>query len=411
MITRLTSVISPAFYDLHKSIHAGKYSEFVEKGGRGSTKSSHISIETTLLVMKNPEIHAVVFRKVGNTLRNSVYAQYCWAVSTLGLSQHFKCTVSPMEITYIPTGQKIIFMGLDDPNKAKSIKVPFGYIGIAHFEELDQFAGEMEIRKVEQSVFRGGKIAIAFKSFNPPPSPRNWANQYVLKPKAGKMVHHSTYLTTPAEWIGERFIEDAEYLKETNPTAYRNEYLGEVVGSGKQIFDNLALEEIPVEKLKNFDRLYFGQDWGWYPDPNAFNGCYYEAASQTLYIFEEFRANKCSNEEWARKIAHHKNDLIIADSGAGGDRNVADFKSRGFRMREAVKGPGSVDYSMKWLQSLHKIIIDPVRCPFTAKEFSEYEYEQDKKTGEILTGYPDVANHHIDAVRYALSPVWRRRGQ
>ena len=130
-----------------------------------------------------------------------------------------------------------------------------------------------------------------------------------------------------------------------------------------------------------------------------------------MYIYEEFRGNKQSNAAWAEKIAHHKNDLIMADPGSGGDRNVADFRSYGFRMREARKGPGSVEYGIKWLQSLNAIVIDPARCPFTAREFSEYEYEIDPKTNEVLEGYPDAANHSIDAVRYALEPVWRRRGQ
>lgn len=104
-------------------------------------------------------------------------------------------------------------------------------------------------------------------------------------------------------------------------------------------------------------------------------------------------------------------DLIIADPGAGGDRNVADFRDYGFRMREAKKGPGSVAYGIRWLQALRAIVIDPERCPETAKEFSEYEYERDVKTGEVLEGYPDAANHSIDAARYALEPVWKRRGQ
>lgn len=407
---KLTEVIAPAFYEVHSLIRSGDYNEFVEKGGRGGAKSSFISVEMLLLLLKNPEIHEVVFRKVGNTLRNSVYAQYCWAVAALGLRDFFNCTVSPMEITYKPTGQKIIFMGLDDPGKAKSIKVPFGYIGAAHFEELDQFAGAEEIRNVEQSIFRGGQIAVAFKSFNPPAAARNWANQYALEIKNGKYVHHSTYLTTPKEWLGSKFIADAEHLRDTNPTAYRHEYLGEVVGSGTQVFENLEIREITNNELKQFDRLYFGQDWGWYPDPNAFNGCYYSASTRTLYIFEEFRGCKYSNSRWAKLIEHHKCDLIVADPGSGGDRNVNDFKSYGFFMREAKKGPGSVEYSMKWLQGLAKIVIDPVRCPNTVKEFTEYEYERDNKTGEILTGYPDVANHHIDAVRYATEKIWKRRG-
>lgn len=409
--SRLTDAISPAFYGVHHQIKSGAINEDVEKGGRGSTKSSFISIEIILLLLKIPDIHVCVFRKVGNTLRSSVYAQICWAISQLGLTSRFRCTVSPMECTYIPTGQKIMFFGLDDPGKVKSIKVPFGYIGIDWFEELDQFDGPEQIRNVEQSTLRGGPFSFTFKSYNPPAMARNWANRYALESKPGKLVHHSTYLTTPPEWLGPRFIADADHLKATNLTGYRHEYLGEVVGSGNGVFDNVKLDTITDKQLKSFDRLYFGQDWGWYPDPNQFVACNYEASSKTLYIYEEFRGNKQSNAAWAEKIAHHKNDLIMADPGSGGDRNVADFRAYGFRMREARKGPGSVEYGIKWLQSLAAIVIDPERCPFTAREFSEYEYEIDPKTNEVLEGYPDAANHSIDAVRYALEPVWRRRGQ
>ena len=131
-----------------------------------------------------------------------------WAIAQLGLTRKFRCTVSPMECTYLPTGQKIMFFGLDDPGKVKSIKVPFGYIGIDWFEELDQFDGPEQIRNVEQSTLRGGSFSFTFKSFNPPAMARNWANRYVLEKKPGQMVHHSTYLTAPPEWLGPRFIAD-----------------------------------------------------------------------------------------------------------------------------------------------------------------------------------------------------------
>ena len=111
-----------------------------------------------------------------------------------------------MECTYLPTGQKILFFGTDDPGKLKSIKVPFGAIGLAWFEELDQFDGPEEVRSVEQSVFRGGNFTLAFKSFNPPASGRNWANRYVLEQRPGKLVHHSTYRDLPPAWLGERFF-------------------------------------------------------------------------------------------------------------------------------------------------------------------------------------------------------------
>lgn len=132
---------------------------------------------------------------------------------------------------------------MDDPGKVKSVKMPFGYIGIAWFEELDQFDGAEQIRNVEQSCLRGGNWSITFKSFNPPAMARNWANGYALQPRKGKLVHHSTYKTTPAEWLGERFLADAKYLQRTNETAYRHEYLGEVVGSGTAVFENLKFNQ------------------------------------------------------------------------------------------------------------------------------------------------------------------------
>lgn len=408
---KLSTLISPAFWESHRAIKANEINELLEKGGRGSTKSSFVSLEVILEVLRHAMCHAVVMRKVGNTLRTSVYAQICWAIAALGLTHLFRCTVSPMECVYLPTGQKIMFFGLDDPGKLKSIKVSFGYIGIAWFEELDQFDGPEQIRNVEQSLLRGGEYSMCFKSFNPPAMARNWANQYVLERKSGKLVHHSTYLTTPTDWLGPRFIDDAEHLKATNETAYRHEYLGEVVGSGTQVFENLRIEAITDEQIGQFDRITAGVDWGWYPDPFAFNRVHYDAARRTLYIFDELTFRRTANKDTGAAVMQHigEDELVIADSAE--EKSVSDYRSYGIRCRSAEKGPGSVNYSMKWLQSLAGIIIDPVRCPDTVKELTEYEYEWDKKTGEVLSGYPDLNNHHIDAVRYATNKIWKRRGQ
>lgn len=409
---KLSKLLSPAFFEVHRAIKEGETSEVLLKGGRGSAKSSFVSVELILLLLKNPKCHAAVFRKVGNTLRDSVYAQCCWAVSALGLQNHFRCTVSPMEITYRKTGQKILFFGLDDPGKIKSIKVPFGYIGFLWFEELDQYAGPEEIRNVEQSALRGGPIALEFKSFNPPAASRNWANQYATEQKPGKIVHHSTYLTTPEEWLGSRFLSDAAFLMETNNTAYRHEYLGEVVGSGTQVFENLKLEVIPKDVRATFDRPLHGVDWGYYPDPWAYNGMQFDAARRVLYLYDEATARRKGNRETAEILKEKgltAEDQITADGAE--PKSIGDYNAFGLRCRGAAKGPGSVEYSMKWLQSLSCIWIDPNQCPDTAKEFSEYEYERDKKTGEILEGYPDVDNHHIDAVRYGTERIWKRRGR
>lgn len=412
MTCKLSEIISPAFAVPHRAIKRGEVTELVEKGGRGSAKSSHMSVEVLLFLLKHPDCHAVVLRKVGNTLRTSVYAQICWAIAQLGLSTLFRCTVSPMECVYTRTGQKIMFFGTDDPGKLKSIKVPFGYVGLAWFEELDQFSGAEEIRNIEQSLFRGGPFSLALKSFNPPAMARNWANQYVLEAKPGKMVHHSTYLTTPKDWLGPRFLADAEHLKATNETAYRHEYLGEVVGCGTQVFENLDVREITGTEIAEYDRIYNGVDWGWYPDPWAYNRVHYDAGRRTLYIFDELTRRRTSNQDTAALVKERlqsSDELITADSAE--EKSISDYRAYGLMCRGAEKGPGSVNYSMKWLQSLAEIVIDPARCPDTAKEFLEYEYERDAKTGEVLQGYPDINNHHIDAVRYATNRIWKRRGQ
>lgn len=409
---KISELLSPAFYDVHRKIRDGEIDELVCKGGRGSTKSSAIGgIELPLMLIKHPDCHAVVLRKVANTLRDSVYAQVCWGISQMGLTKKFRCTVSPMEITYLPTGQKIMFFGTDDPGKIKSIKVPFGYIGMLWFEELDQFAGPKEVRNVEQSCLRGGPFSFTFKSFNPPAMARNWANRYALEKQEGKLVHHSTYLTTPIEWLGPRFLADAQRLKEKSETSYRHEYLGEVVGSGSAVFENLKLEPIPDDMIQSFDRRLHGVDWGYYPDPWAYNGMQYDAARKTLYIYDEATAERKGNLETAEILKTHGltgEDHITADSAE--PKSIGDYNAFGLMCRGAQKGPGSVEYSHKWLQSLDCIWIDPSRCPDTAKEFSEYEYERDKN-GQVISGYPDADNHHIDAVRYGTEKIWRRRGK
>ena len=152
--------------------------EVVAKGGRGSGKSSYVSLELVYRLLRTPDCHAVVLRKVAGTLRNSVYNQILWAIQTLGCAAYFRCTVSPMECTYLPTGQKILFFGLDDAGKLKSLKLPFGAVGLCWFEELDQFDGPEEVRNVEQSIFRGGSYSLTLKSFNPPAMARSWVNRY-----------------------------------------------------------------------------------------------------------------------------------------------------------------------------------------------------------------------------------------
>jgi len=405
-------LIAPDFLQSHRAIYSGNYTEFVESGGRGSTKSSFVALEIIGLIVNNPNMHAVALRQVKDTLRDSVYATLIWAIDILGLSDSFKCTTSPMEIEYIPTGQKIYFRGADDPGKIKSIKPQFGYIGIVWFEELDQYHGPEAIRNIEQSVIRGGDTAFIFKSFNPPQTANNWANKYVKIPKTSQYRHHSNYLNVPVEWLGKTFIDEAEHLKNVNPTAYEHEYLGIANNTGGAVFTNLRVENITDEQIKQFDRVLHGLDWGFYPDPASYGKMHFDSARRILYIFGEMREWKKSNEALHTQLLssgmYTDADLLIADSAE--PKSVQDFRAYGSNCRGAEKGPDSVKYSMKWLQGLTAIVIDPVRAPYHAQEFSEYEYER-TKDGEIISEYPDKNNHAIDDTRYATNLIWRRRGE
>ena len=406
------NMIIPKFAPVLFSIQKNEFLEYVFPGGRGSTKSSFISEMIIDLIMNNPEIHAVVGRQVADTMRGSVYQQIIWAIEALNLSDEFHPTVSPMEITRKSTGQKIYFRGADDSGKFKSIKVPFGYIGILWLEELDQFEGPEAVRKIEQSVIRGGDKAWIFKSFNPPKTINNWANKYIKVPKETRIVTESTYLDVPRAWLGAPFIQEAEFLKEVNPVAYENEYMGVANGTGGTVFDNLQFREITDAEIGRMDRIYRGIDWGWYPDPWAYNAVYYNAQQHILYVIDEDERCKTKNLETARILKDEHgvtpSDKITCDSAE--HKSTADYKDYGLFARDAIKGPGSVEYSMKWLQSLSAIVIDNKRTPLTAEEFLNYEYDRDKND-EVISGYPDRNNHHIDAIRYAMEEVWRRRGQ
>lgn len=434
----LKDVIIPMYKDVLTDILHHDHTHYVFPGGRGSTKSSFVSEAIPLIMLNNPDVHCVVFRKVGNTMKNSVWSQVVWGIDKLGLTPLFhipKSIANPITLT--TTGQQILFMGLDDPNKVKSVKLPFGYIGITWFEELDQFSGEAEIRKVLQSTMRGGSKFWDFRSFNPPISNLNWANQYALDALArnNTLVTKNTYLDVPEDWLGQAFIDEAMDLKETNPRAYEHEYLGVPVGTGGNVFENVEPMFMSDEFISHFDKVYSGIDWGWYPDPFAFVKCHFDIARRNLYIFAEFRANKMSNRNTfdvlyktsklysdesvdstpngdsfiKQRHLMETDEIVTADSAE--PKSISDYKSYGgYGCRGAEKGADSVTYSMKWLQSLNHIYIDPNRCPETLKEFVEYEYERDKDD-EIISGYPDANNHSIDAVRYALERVWKRKGK
>lgn len=410
--------IGKAFVDLNRWIDERKYREYWLEGGRGSVKSSYWSEKTIELLENNENMCAIIIRKVGNTLKDSVYSQMQWGIDQLddtypGIKDKWKGTTSPLQFVNKETGQVIYFRGADDPAKIKSIKPPKDkYIGVIVYEEFDQMDGMNEVRKIDQSVVRGGDDFVIFRVYNTPPSSRHFVNIEKKIPKATRIVHRSSYLDVPIEWLGKPFRDEAEYMKKVAPKIYANEYLGEETGDGGDVFENLEIREITDAEIDNFDYIYQGMDFGWYPDPLAWTKMCFQSNTRTLYIFDEFLINKMSNADVWKHLQEDKkvtsNDLITADSAE--PKSIGDFQSYGCLMRGAKKGPDSVEYSMKWLSGLAKIVIDPVRCPRSVAEFTTYQYDQDKD-GNYISAYVDKDNHCIDSVRYALNPIWRRKGE
>ena len=405
---KLSEKLGPAFYALARDVFAHGHTHYDLSGGRGSLKSSTVSLLVPLLLIANPNTHAIVLRKVANTIRDSVYAQYIWAIGELGRADYWTARVSPLELIYKPTGQKIIFRGADDPMKIKSIKVPFGYIAITHFEEKDQFSGRAEIRTILQSTMRGGEKFWNFESYNPPISRDNWANKDSLIERDDRLCHKSTYLESPPEWLGEQFIAEAEHLKAVDERAYQHEYLGIATGTGGNVFERLEVREITDDEISRMDRIYQGVDWGWYPDQYAFIRSYYDAARERIYLIDELYVNKQPNSQTAQWILDkgYGNYAMTCDSAE--PKSVNDYRDMGLLARGAIKGPGSIEYGFKWLQC-RTIVIDPRRTPAAHREITEYEYARDRD-GNIISGYPDGNDHAISALRYAYEPLFIRRG-
>lgn len=399
----LKNIIAPPFYALHRDVRREGHNEYWLRGGRGSGKSCFASDEITLGIINDPRANAIIYRKVAATLRESVYAQMLWSIDHLGLSRYFRAKVSPMELTYIPTGQRILFRGADDPSKSKSIKLREGYFKFLWFEELSEFSGIRDIDTIKASVIRGGGHAMTFCTYNPPVSAGNWVNTEALRHVDGRIVHHSDYRGLPREWLGESFIATAEAMQKTNERAYRHMYLGEVTGTGGQVFDNINLRDLADAEIAACDKRYYGLDFGFAVDPDAFVCWHYDKARRRLIAIDEFYSTHTPIDTLAEAVKKRAgNSAVTCDSAD--PRMISELRKRGVQAVGAKKGPGSVEHGMRWLQDIGEIIIDPKRCPNTAREFSTYEYRRDSHDN-FIADYPDADNHTIDATRYALNNI------
>ena len=420
--------IAPAYIPLHDDIIRGDHSIYHLPGGRGSAKSSFVSLEIVDGMMKDPAANAVVFRRTANTLRDSCYSQIAWAIDELGASSLWRGNVSPMQYTYLPTGQQIIFRGVDDAGKLKSLKPRRGYFRFVWFEEFSEMQGANTVRNVMQSVMRGADDFICFNTFNPPISLNNWANKHILLPDDRATVFKTTYEMIPPEWLGSAFIAEAERLREINENAYRHEYLGEAIGTGGEVFPNLQAREITDAEIDQLQYLYSGCDFGFAQDPMAYIRAAYDEKHDTIYLIDEIYKKHMSNKQLADEIkrrgydstgrySHYASPMmgftsseipatVICDCAE--PKSIADLQNEGIKAIACRKFAGCVQYRIKWLQQ-RRIIIDPKRTPNAWREFSSYEYEV-SKDGEILSDLPDRDNHTIDSLAYALDRIIYRRG-
>jgi len=411
MQVSLKDKIAPPFYPVHNAIRKGTHTEFWLKGGRASTKSSFTAIEIISGVIADPEANAACFRKVSDTIRDSLHPQLMWAADELGVSKYFKATTSPFEMIYIPTGQQIIMRGLDDPKKRKGIKPKKGRFKYLWFEELDEFTGMDEIRNVEQSVMRGDGEFIEFLTYNPPRDNNSWVNVESIQASAKRFIHHSTYLDVPKEWLGQAWLGKADLLKARDYERYRHEYLGDIIGRSE------ALVFYGKWRVDDFDTPQdaehrFGCDWGFANDPTTLIRCHISDDGRNLFIDQELRQVGLELDDTAdafKTIEGAKRYRIRADCARPESISYV-RRNGGLDIVPTQKGAGSVEDGLAFLRSFDSIVIHP-RCVHTIAEFKTYSYKTDRYTHEVL---PDIAknqdDHMIDALRYALEPLMKKTG-
>lgn len=410
----LRDITAPKFHELINPILDMQIDECVATGGRCSTKSSFFGIIIPYAIMEDWYVrgefsNAIALRKVGKTLKNSVYTQIERGLNFLGVRDDWHCTKSPMEMTFKPTGQKILFSGCDDSGKIKSIALPKGWLKYRWFEEFDQYDGMEEIRNINQSLARGGKT-IGLYSFNPPPNINHWANQEMENDKPGRLKHHSTWEDVDQKWLGPDFIRDALYLKKKNYKAYQNEYLGIITGIGGEIFKNIVSIELTDEEILLFERIRQGLDFGFTVDPSAFIKLCYSRAKNSIWIYDQIFKYEISTRELSELVNKkcNKYETIKADSAEL--RTINTMQQEYFvNVTGCQKGPDSVRHGIKWLQDLDYIYIDKKRCHDAWREFSSYSYPKNKD-GKFINKYPDENNHTIDATRYSLDDIILKTG-
>ena len=413
--TLTTATVKDVYFecrDYYYDLFVPFYHNYVAEGivNHNSTKSTFITLAILIGLDMYPNAHAVVYRKVASTLQGSVFNAFQKTINELlpgtEISRKWKFIKSPLMMRNVDTGQTIIFKGLDDPLKSKSISPPFGYYRFLFMEELAEYDGMAEVRSVRQSVLRGKGPFQSFYAYNPPETASEWVNYDLKKQLAVDPtlhLYHSTYRTVPIKWLGEDFFREAYFVSKVNERAYRHEYLGEITGTGGTIFPNVTLRKITDEEIDGFASLRWGADFG-ATDPNVLLGLNYESALKRILIFTESYGSMMLLDEieadWRSKYFGH--EYIYADSAC--KQMIMELQNRGFNMMGAVKGADSILHGISWLRNLWEIVIDPERCPNAAREFTHYEFLR-LPDGSFSNKFPEVNNHTIDACRYSCEDL------
>lgn len=403
--------ITSDFVEIYRTVHeafAGEIDvhEIVSKGGRGSIKSNFWGDLAYETIRQDPQAHIVYTRRYKVDLRGSVYNQFMKTVIRYNDLDNWDFKQSPMCAVYKPTGQMVMFVGADKPISLKSFNVPFGYVKMLIHEECDEMAGVEQMDNIEDTFLRSDTPALDIKIFNPPKSKNNFMNEYVeeCRNKPQTRICHSYYYNVPVKWLGKRFFERAEWFKVHKPLYYRNNYMGEVTGTGGGIFDNVEERTITDAEIENMPFFYHGLDFG-FEHPQTFQKAWYDEDMDTLYCVDEVYAKKCKNSTFARKIKKYITEEIICDSAR--PDAIAELQDWGFNAIGAKKRWGSGkgrDYCWEWLQQTTKIVVDPERCPHLAHELTTLEHEQ-LADGSFSDAYPKLDEDCVMALIYGLNRV------
>lgn len=397
----------------------------VAKGGRGSKKSTTSSFWFPYNMMKyyhkyGLKPNTLVVRRYYNTHRDSTFAQLNWAINRLGVSHLWKATKSPLELTYIPSGQRIIFRGLDDPQSITSITVEDGYLCWVWWEEAFQCTNEDDFNKVDLSI-RGEIPEPLFKqhtlTFNPW-SDKIWIKRRFfdkvgsngLSPEGDILAITKNYDCN--EFLGEDDRLIFERMKRDNPRRYKIEGLGEWGISEGLIFENWQELEFNVEELRQKTDRYGvpiykdlqGIDFGYTNDPTAFIALLADEDKRVIYIYDEIYKTRMSNQDIFDTIVYKgfRKARIIADNED--PRTINELKQLGLnRIVAAKKGRGSVNAGIQKLQD-YRIYVHP-RCVNTLVELNNYIWAPDKDTGKPTNDPADEYNHLMDALRYATEEL------